>query len=42
VGNARALVTLAPVEGFLHQRNEMDTLGLDEPESACTAFKDAP
>jgi ABC transporter substrate binding protein (PQQ-dependent alcohol dehydrogenase system) len=42
VVNSRALVTLAPVEGFLHQRNEMDTLGLDEPESACTAFKDAP
>jgi ABC transporter substrate binding protein (PQQ-dependent alcohol dehydrogenase system) len=41
VVNARALVTLAPVEGFLHQRNEMDTLGLDEPESACTAFKDS-
>ncbi len=40
VVNARALVTLAPVEGFLHQRSEMDTLGLDEPESACTAFKD--
>ncbi|NHB78529.1 ABC transporter substrate-binding protein [Rhodobacter calidifons] len=38
VVNARALVTLAPVEGFLHQRNEMDTLGLDAPESACTAF----
>jgi ABC transporter substrate binding protein (PQQ-dependent alcohol dehydrogenase system) len=42
VVNSRALVTLAPVEGFLHQRNEMDTLGLDEPESACTAFKGAP
>lgn len=42
VVNARALVTLAPVEGFLHQRNEMDTLGLDEAESACTAFKDSP
>lgn len=41
VVNSRALVTLAPVEGFLHQRNEMDTLGLDEPESACTAFKDS-
>jgi ABC transporter substrate binding protein (PQQ-dependent alcohol dehydrogenase system) len=40
VGNARALVTLAPVEGFLHQRNEMDSLGLDAPESACTAFKE--
>jgi ABC transporter substrate binding protein (PQQ-dependent alcohol dehydrogenase system) len=38
VANARALVTLAPVEGFLHQRNETDTLGLDEPESQCHAF----
>jgi ABC transporter substrate binding protein (PQQ-dependent alcohol dehydrogenase system) len=42
VANARALVTLAPVEGFLHQRNEMDTLGLDAPESACTAFQETP
>lgn len=42
VVNARALVTLAPVEGFLHQRNEMDTLGLDAPESACTAFTESP
>jgi len=38
VANARALVTLAPVEGFLHQRNETDSLGMDEPESACKAF----
>ncbi len=42
VANARALVTLAPVEGFLHQVNEMDTLGLDAPESACTAFTRSP
>lgn len=35
-----ALVALAPMEGFLHRRSEMDTLGLDEPESACTAFAD--
>lgn len=40
VANARALVALAPVEGFLHQRNETDSLGLDEPESACAAFKE--
>lgn len=40
VANARALVTMAPVEGFLHQRNEMDSLGLDEPESACAAFRE--
>ncbi|MEM8851210.1 MAG: ABC transporter substrate-binding protein [Pseudomonadota bacterium] len=34
----RALVALAPLEGFLHQRTELDTLGLDQPESDCTAF----
>ncbi|GIT89546.1 branched-chain amino acid ABC transporter substrate-binding protein [Jannaschia pagri] len=34
----RALVALAPLEGFLHQRTELDTLGIDEPESTCTAF----
>ncbi|MEM7488520.1 MAG: ABC transporter substrate-binding protein [Pseudomonadota bacterium] len=34
----RALVASAPLEGFLHQRTELDTLGLDEPESECTAF----
>lgn len=34
----RALVASAPLEGFLHQRNELDTLGLDQPESACTQF----
>jgi len=40
VANGRALVTLAPVDGFLHQRNETDSLGLDQPESLCTAFKE--
>jgi ABC transporter substrate binding protein (PQQ-dependent alcohol dehydrogenase system) len=38
VANAHALVTLAPVDGFLHQRTETDSLGLDQPESTCTAF----
>ncbi|MGH1413432.1 MAG: ABC transporter substrate-binding protein [Pelagimonas sp.] len=33
-----ALVASAPLEGFLHQRNELDTLGLDKPESACSVF----
>ena len=32
---ARALVALAPLEGFLHQHTELDTLGLDQPESQC-------
>jgi hypothetical protein len=25
----------APIEGFLHRTNELDTLGDDEPESPC-------
>jgi len=33
-----ALVSQAPVEGFLHERNELDSLGLDERESKCEAF----
>ncbi|MDO6585417.1 ABC transporter substrate-binding protein [Salipiger sp. 1_MG-2023] len=36
---ARAVVASAPLEGFLHQGNELDTLGLDAPDSACTAFQ---
>ncbi|MGL4311425.1 MAG: ABC transporter substrate-binding protein [Paracoccaceae bacterium] len=40
LANARALVALAPLDGYLHQVNETDTLGLDEPASACTAFKE--
>ncbi|MBU2942624.1 ABC transporter substrate-binding protein [Shimia thalassica] len=34
----RALAAQAPMEGYLHQKNELDTLGLDAPESSCTAF----
>ena len=33
-----AMVAQAPLEGYLHRRTELDTLGLDEPESGCTAF----
>jgi ABC transporter substrate binding protein (PQQ-dependent alcohol dehydrogenase system) len=35
----RALVALAPMEGFLHRTSELDTLGLDAPESGCLAFE---
>lgn len=35
----KALATLAPLEGFLHQRTELDTLGLDQPESRCAAME---
>lgn len=33
-----ALVAQAPLEGFLHQVNELDTLGADRTESACASF----
>lgn len=36
----RALVAMAPLDGFLHQSNDLDTLGQDQPETTCTAFKD--
>lgn len=38
----RAMVAMAPLEGFLHQFNELDTLGTDAPESTCTQFQDTP
>jgi ABC transporter substrate binding protein (PQQ-dependent alcohol dehydrogenase system) len=31
----RALVSVSPQPGFLHQRTPLDTLGYDEPESEC-------
>jgi len=33
-----ALVAMAPLEGFLHSRNELDGLGYDKGESSCNAF----
>lgn len=39
VAHPRALVAQAPLEGFLHQVNELDSLGLDRPESLCEAFE---
>ncbi|GAB6046562.1 ABC transporter substrate-binding protein [Methyloparacoccus murrellii] len=35
VASDRAIVAVAPVEGYLHPKNELDTLGFDEPESTC-------
>ena len=32
---ARSLVAVAPLDGFLHPRTELDTLGDDAPESGC-------
>ena len=31
----RSLVTVTPIEGFLHKTTELDTLGFDLPESTC-------
>jgi hypothetical protein len=31
----RSLVAVAPIEGYLHPRNELDTLGVDEAETRC-------
>lgn len=39
VAHPRALVAQAPLDGFLHHSNELDSLGLDRPESQCEAFE---
>lgn len=31
----KALVSVAPSPGFLHERTPLDSLGIDQPESAC-------
>ncbi|WP_417728994.1 ABC transporter substrate-binding protein [Roseovarius sp.] len=38
LADGRIMLSVSPQEGFLHQRSLLDTLGLDQPESACTAF----
>jgi ABC transporter substrate binding protein (PQQ-dependent alcohol dehydrogenase system) len=35
VGDRDMVVSVSPQEGFLHERSELDTLGVDEPETAC-------
>jgi ABC transporter substrate binding protein (PQQ-dependent alcohol dehydrogenase system) len=35
LGDGRSVVTTSPQEGFLHQFSELDTLGIDEPETKC-------
>jgi len=37
--NGMSTVSVSPQDGFLHQRSPLDSLGLDEPESKCTAFQ---
>lgn len=33
--DGRTVVSVSPQEGFLHQSSELDTLGIDRPESKC-------
>ena len=35
LADGRMVVSVSPQEGFLHQVSELDTLGLDRPESKC-------
>lgn len=35
IAGPRALVSISPQEGFLHQRTPVDTLGFDRPETKC-------
>ena len=36
LSDARSVVSTSPQEGYLHQISELDTLGVDEPETACS------
>ena len=38
IGTAKLPVTVSPQPGFLHQFSELDTLGIDRPETACKAY----
>jgi ABC transporter substrate binding protein (PQQ-dependent alcohol dehydrogenase system) len=35
LGDGRMVVSISPQEGFLHQVSELDTLGVDRPETKC-------
>jgi ABC transporter substrate binding protein (PQQ-dependent alcohol dehydrogenase system) len=35
LADARSLVSVSPQPGYLHQFSELDTLGMDQPETAC-------
>jgi ABC transporter substrate binding protein (PQQ-dependent alcohol dehydrogenase system) len=36
LSDGRMVVSVSPQEGFLHQTSELDTLGVDQPETTCT------
>ena len=35
LADGRVIVSVSPQEGFLHQYSELDTLGVDRPETKC-------
>ena len=35
IAHPHAIASVAPEPGFLHQRTPLDSLGVDQPESAC-------
>jgi ABC transporter substrate binding protein (PQQ-dependent alcohol dehydrogenase system) len=35
LSDGRMIVSVSPQDGFLHQVSELDTLGLDRPETKC-------
>ena len=35
LADARSLVSVSPQPGYLHQFSELDTLGIDRPETTC-------
>ena len=35
LSDGRMIVSVSPQEGFLHQTSELDTLGIDKPETKC-------
>lgn len=37
LADARALISVSPQPGFLHETSELDTLGIDQPETSCRA-----
>jgi ABC transporter substrate binding protein (PQQ-dependent alcohol dehydrogenase system) len=38
VTTPKLLVSVSPQQGFLHQNSELDTLGIDKPETKCQAY----
>ena len=35
LADTRSLVSVSPQPGYLHQFSELDTLGIDQPETTC-------